>query len=67
MLLYQMVAYTKHGKIEQSHGKTTNLKYQLQREMNYLNYLMNCILHQMFKIILNISSKNIKKRLIILQ
>ena len=66
MLLYQMFAYTTHGKIEQSHRKTTNLKYQLQRGLSNLNYVMNCILYQIFKIILNISSKNIKKRLIIL-
>ena len=38
-----------------------DLKYQLQREMKNLNYLMDGILCQMFKIILEISSKNIKQ------
>ena len=33
----------------------SNLKYQLQREMMNLNYLIDHILYQMFRIILNIS------------
>ena len=35
--------------------KKINLKYQLQHGMRSLNYLMDHILHQIFKIILNIS------------
>ena len=41
--------------------KTINLKYQLQRRMKNLNYLMGHIPQQIFKIILRESSKNIKK------
>ena len=35
--------------------KITNLKYQLRHRMKNLNYLMDHILYQIFKIILNIS------------
>ena len=35
--------------------------YKLQREMINLNYLMDYILCQMFKIFLSISSKNMKQ------
>ena len=55
MLLYETLAYTIHRK--KSNAKTKNLKYQLQREMRNLNYLMNHISHQIFKITLGISSK----------
>ena len=54
MLLYEILAFTKHGKILKSHEKIINLKYHLQREMINLNYLMDHILHQIFKIILGI-------------
>ena len=37
-----------------SHTKIINLKYQLQHGMKNLNYLLNHILYQIFKIILNI-------------
>ena len=67
MLLYQTIAFTMDGKIYKSHTKIINLKYQLQHEMNNLNYMMDHILYQIFKVILNISHKNMKKRLIILQ
>ena len=50
-----------------SHTKTINLKYQLRREMKNLSYLADHILHQIFKITLNTSLKNMEKRLIILQ
>ena len=55
-----------HEKMPNSHKKTINLKYQLQRRMKSLNYLMEfCkilylmvrILYQILKIILNILSK----------
>ena len=38
-----------------SHTKIINLKYQLQHRMKNLNYLLNHILYQIFKIIFNIS------------
>ena len=59
MFLYQILAYTKHGKILKSDRKTINLKYQLQRGMKNLNNLMDYTLYQIFKIILSISSKNV--------
>ena len=37
-----------------SFRRTINLKFQLQREMKNLNYLMDHIMYQIFKIILNI-------------
>ena len=57
MLLYRILLYTIHGKIQKIHRKTTNLKYQLRRQIMNLNYLMKHILYQIFKIILIISSK----------
>ena len=44
-----------------------NLKYQLQHEIKSFNYLIDHILHQIFKTILGISSKNMRELLIILQ
>ena len=55
MLLYQTLAFTIYGKIQKSHTKIISLKYQLQHGMKNLNYLMDHILYQIFKIILNIS------------
>ena len=55
MLLYQILTFTIHGKIEKSHVRTINLKYQLQHGLKNLNYLMDHILYQVFKIILSIS------------
>ena len=37
-----------------SFRRTINLKFQLQREMKNLNYLMDYIVYQIFKTILNI-------------
>ena len=37
MLLYQVLAYTKHGTIQKCHTKTINLKYLDQPEMQNLN------------------------------
>ena len=50
-----------------SHTKTKNLKYQLPRGIRKLNYVMDHILYQIFKIILNISLRNMGKRQISLQ
>ena len=43
------------------------LKYQLRHGMKNLNYLMDHVLYQMVKITLNISSKNMRVLLVILQ
>ena len=50
MLSYQILEYDIEGKIWKSHTKTTNLKYQLQRGMINLNYLMNHILYQIWRL-----------------
>ena len=47
--------------------KMINFKYQLQHGMKNLNYLMDYILYQIFRINLNISQKNMIQLLIILQ
>ena len=47
--------------------KNGNVRCQLGHEMKNLNYLMDHIMYQIFKIILNISLKNMKRLLIILQ
>ena len=60
MLLYQIIAFTIHGKILKNHTKTY-LKYQLWHEIKSLNYQMDHILDQMFKIILNILKKHGQK------
>ena len=55
MLLYQTLGFTIHKKMQRSHTKIVSLKYQLQRGMKNLNYLMDNILYQIFKLIFNIS------------
>ena len=57
MLLYQILEFT----VWKSHTKTINLKYQLQHEIENLNYLIDHTLYQIFKIILNISLKKREK------
>ena len=47
--------------------RTINLKYQLQHGMKNLNCLVDHILYQIFKVILNIFKKNMDKKLLILQ
>ena len=47
--------------------KKNKFETSVQRAMKNLNYLMDCILYKMFKIILNIFSINMKHSLIILQ
>ena len=42
---------------KKSHTKIINLKYQPRHGMKSLNYLMDHILYQIFRIILNISLK----------
>ena len=48
-------------KYKKSHTIIINVKYQIQHGMKNLNYLMDHILYQKFKIILNISSKKHEK------
>ena len=57
MLLFQILAHPIHGKVYKNYIKTINLKYQLERGIINLNYLMDHIPYQIFKIILSISSK----------
>ena len=47
--------------------KNNKFKISAATRIKNLNYLMDHILYQMFKIILSIASKNMEKRLIILQ
>ena len=67
MLLYQILVFTIHGNTQKAHKITINLKYHLQHRMINLNYVMDHILHQIFKTILNIFLKSTMKILIILQ
>ena len=60
--VYQILAFTAHGKIQKSHTKTINLNYLGQRGMDILNCLMDHILYQISKIILNIFKKTWRKR-----
>ena len=60
-VLYRILAYTIHGKKYKSHIKVINLKYQLPRGAKDLNYLMDLTFYQIFKIILNISLKDMKQ------
>ena len=59
ILLHQTVASTIHKKNKNSYKK--EFKYQLQSVMINLNYLIGHILYQIFKNLLNISSKNMKQ------
>ena len=59
MFLYQILAYTTQGKIQECNIRTINLKYLLQHGMKNFNYLMDHILYPIFKLILNIYFKKI--------
>ena len=59
MLMHQILQYMENDK--KSHTKIITLKYQLSRGMKNLNCLTDHILYWIFKIILSISSKNMKK------
>ena len=54
--LSKLSVYYKWENIK-SHTKVINLKYQLRHGMKNLNYLIDHILYQIFKILLNISFK----------
>ena len=51
-------------KYKKAHIKTINLKYLLQHEVINLNYQMDHIQYQIFKIILSIFLRGIAKMLI---
>ena len=55
MLLYQTFVFTYMEKYRKVIKKIATVRYQLQHGMKNLNYLMDHILYQIFKIILNIS------------
>ena len=59
-LLYQILAYITYEKILKNLTTKINLKYLLQRGMMNLNYPMDHILYQIFKIILSIFKKHEK-------
>ena len=61
MLLYQILASTIYGTISKILTKTLNLKYQFQRGMKHLFYLIYCILYQIFNIICVYLKKDKKK------
>ena len=63
ILSYISIYYTWRN-IKKPYKNSRKLQLQLQRRKINLNYLMNKILHQIFKILLSISSKNIKYWLI---
>ena len=67
MLSYQILAFTRHGKIQISHIKIVNLRYQVQHGMLNLHYMLDHIMYQISGTILSKSSKNVKQLLIILQ
>ena len=46
-----MLAFITHGKTEKAHTITINLKYLHQHAMMNLNYQIDLILYQIFKII----------------
>ena len=51
---YQILVFIIHGKTYKAHTIITNLEYLHPRGMINLNYQVNHILYQIFKIILNI-------------
>ena len=54
ILFYQILIFIIHGKILKNPLRTINLKSQLQHEMKNFNYLMDHIIYQIFKFILNV-------------
>lgn len=54
-----------HEQKQKIHIKAINLNYQDHHEMKNINYLIDNILYHIFKIILSIPLKNMKKTLLI--
>ena len=65
MLLYQFLPYAINGKMEKIHANMINLKNLLRNGMMNLNYLMDHILYQIFKIFFNIFKKAWRKHIIL--
>ena len=57
MLHFQTLACITHGKIFKNDTERINLKYQVQRGMKNLNYLMDLVLYLIFNIVLSILLK----------
>ena len=53
MLLYQTLIFIAHGKTEKAYTIIINLKYQPKHGMINLNYQMDDIMYQIFRIILS--------------
>ena len=49
-------------KYQKNHIRIINLNYQLRHRMKNLNYLMDHILYQIFKIIVNIYLKSLGEK-----
>ena len=49
MLSYQILAFTRHGKIQISHTKIVNLRYQVQHGMLNLHYMLDHIMYLISK------------------
>ena len=58
MLLYQILVYIIHGKIQKNHIITISLKYQLKGETKNLNYLTDRILYKTLKTIPSVLLKS---------
>ena len=63
MLLYPVLVFTIHGKTQNAHTITINLKYLSLHGVMNLNCQMDHVQYQIFNIILNIFLKNIVKML----
>ena len=63
MLLYQTLEFIIHGKTQKAYIITTSVKYQLKHGMINLNYHINHILCQIFKIILSIFFKKYNEKI----
>ena len=66
-MLYQILVFTKHGKNLKIHVRTINLEFQLEHGTKNLNYLMDHILYQVFKVNFNIYEKSTEKKPLIFQ
>ena len=64
LLPYQILAFITRGRTLKAHTITMNFKYLHQHGMIDLNYQMDLILYQIFKIILSIFKKSMEKILI---
>ena len=63
ILFYQIIAFTRHGKISKSYPKEINLKNLLQHGITNLNYLMDHIMYLRFETNFSESLKYMKQLL----